>query len=172
MKLSVKSLSSQCTKGLLLCGQLAFPCALGRSGRTAMKHEGDGATPLGTWSMLAAFYRPDRILRPRTGLPLRPIRRHDGWCDDTENRNYNRPVNLPYPASAEKLWREDHLYDLLIVLDHNHCPRVKGLGSAIFMHVAKPGFSPTEGCIALRLTDLIKVINNARYGTQLTIAAY
>ena len=92
--------------------------------------------------------------RPRTHLPVRAIRLHDGWCDTPADRNYNRPVCLPYPASAERLWRADGLYDIVVVLDYNDRPRVRGRGSAIFMHVAKPGYAPTEGCIALARAHL------------------
>ena len=94
----------------------------------------------------------------RTALPVRAIRRRDGWCDAPADRNYNRPVRLPYPASAERLWREDALYDLVVVLDYNERPRVRGRGSAIFMHVAKPGYAPTEGCIALARPHLVRLL--------------
>lgn len=122
------------------------------------KREGDGATPFGSWRMLRVLYRADRIRRPQTGLPVRPMRLDDGWCDEPGDRNYNRPVRHPYPASAERLWREDNLYDIVVVLDHNQVPRVRGGGSAIFMHVAGPAFAPTAGCIALRRGDLVRVL--------------
>jgi L,D-peptidoglycan transpeptidase YkuD (ErfK/YbiS/YcfS/YnhG family) len=91
-------------------------------------------------------------------LPVRAIRRHDGWCDASADRNYNRPVRLPYAASAERLWREDALYDVVVVLDYNKRPRVRGRGSAIFMHVARPGYAPTEGCIALARGHLLRLL--------------
>lgn len=108
--------------------------------------------------MRAVRFRPDRARRPATGLPAAPIREHDGWCDAATDRNYNRPVHLPYAASAERMWRSDRLYDVLAVLGYNERPRSRGRGSAIFLHVAKPGLEPTEGCVALGLPDLLRVL--------------
>ena len=136
-----------------------------------MKREGDGATPVGAWPLREVFYRPDRVARPRTRLPVTPLRRDDGWCDDPADRNYNRRVRLPYPAGHERLWREDHLYDLVVVLGYNDRPRACGKGSAIFMHLATPGFGPTEGCIALRETDLRRLLAAARSRTLVSVSA-
>ena len=133
-------------------------CALGKTGQTYLKQEGDRKTPIGAWRPLVVLYRPDRLQRPRTNLPISRLHPTDGWCDDKTDRNYNRPVTRPYPASSETLWRGDELYDLIIVLDHNQIPRVKGRGSAIFMHVAKPGYPPTDGCVALQKSDLINLL--------------
>ncbi len=168
-QLAVRGLSAGARRGVLACGNLRLPCALGRSGRLARKREGDGATPLGTFALRAVFYRPDRLRRPRTLLPLAPIRLLDGWCDDPGDRNYNRRVRHPYPASAEHLWRDDHLYDLVVVLGHNDRPRVRGRGSAVFMHVAGAGFEPTAGCIALRLPDLLRVIERVGKGATVRV---
>jgi L,D-peptidoglycan transpeptidase YkuD (ErfK/YbiS/YcfS/YnhG family) len=154
----VRALSAKATRGRLKLGNLSFPCALGRSGCRVRKREGDGATPAGRWRMRAVLHRPDRVQRPRTALPATAIRPHDGWCDAPADRNYNRPVAHPYPASAERLWRTDGLYDLLVVLACNERPRVRGRGSAIFMHVARPGCLPTEGCIALARPHLLRVL--------------
>jgi L,D-peptidoglycan transpeptidase YkuD (ErfK/YbiS/YcfS/YnhG family) len=104
------------------------------------------------------LYRPDRLRKLRAGLPVQAMRRSDGWCDDVRDGNYNRKVRLPYAASAETLWREDHIYDVVVVLDHNSRPRAKGRGSAIFMHVARAGYKPTAGCIALSLGDLTRLL--------------
>jgi L,D-peptidoglycan transpeptidase YkuD (ErfK/YbiS/YcfS/YnhG family) len=141
-----------------LAPNIVYPCALGRSGRRALKREGDGATPVGIWEAREVLYRPDRVGRPRTGLRVRPIRRADGWCDAPHDRNYNRPVRHPYHASAERLWRNDELYDLLIVLGYNDRPRRRGRGSAIFMHVTGDINQPTAGCIALWRPHLIRVV--------------
>jgi L,D-peptidoglycan transpeptidase YkuD (ErfK/YbiS/YcfS/YnhG family) len=135
-------------------------CALGRAGITGDKREGDHATPRGLLVMREAFYRADRLARPLIRLPIRPLEPHDGWCDDPLDRCYNRPVRHPYPASAERLWREDHLYDLIVVLGHNDQPPVPGRGSAIFLHVARPDFGPTEGCVALQLEDLLALLQS------------
>jgi L,D-peptidoglycan transpeptidase YkuD (ErfK/YbiS/YcfS/YnhG family) len=136
-----------------------------------MKREGDGATPIGTFAACQAFYRPDKQLRPLSGLPVRPLRKSDGWCDSVNDRNYNRMVSHPYPASAERMWRDDWLYDLVVVLDHNRRPRVRGLGSAIFMHVAPPGYAPTAGCIAVSAPHLRRILGHMKAGTKIRIGA-
>jgi L,D-peptidoglycan transpeptidase YkuD (ErfK/YbiS/YcfS/YnhG family) len=133
-------------------------CALGRSGISTQKREGDGATPVGVFAMRQLFYRPDREARPRTALPTEALAPADGWCDAPADRAYNRRVLLPYPASAENLWREDHLYDLIVVLGYNDAPVVPGQGSAIFLHLASPDFAPTVGCVALSRDDLLTVL--------------
>ena len=163
----VAALSLQRQRATLRFGSLRYPCAVGRSGCRARKREGDGATPIGRWRLRAVLYRPDRVLRPRTALPVRAIRRMDGWCDAPTDRNYNRPVRLPYQASAERLWREDAIYDIVVVLDHNERPRAGGCGSAIFMHVARPGYLPTEGCIALARPHLLGLLE--RLGVRATV---
>lgn len=146
-----------------------FPCVIGKNGQSARKREGDASTPRGYWRPLMVLYRADRINRPLCQLPISPIERSDGWCDDPKDRNYNRPINHPYPASAEHLWREDELYDLLVVLDHNQRPRIKGCGSAIFMHVAKNGYPPTEGCIALQKKHLKQLLPRLTDNTRIII---
>jgi L,D-peptidoglycan transpeptidase YkuD (ErfK/YbiS/YcfS/YnhG family) len=152
-------------------GAWRFPCALGRGGCRAQKREGDGATPIGQWSVREMLYRPDRVLRPSTRLPGRPIRRHDGWCDAVADRNYNRPVRLPYQASAERLWRQDGLYDVVVVLGYNDRPRCLGRGSAIFLHAAKPGYTPTAGCIALSRDHLLRVLERLDRRSRITVLA-
>lgn len=136
-------------RGLLVAGGLTVACALGRSGIARHKREGDGATPSGSWHPVAVRWRPDRLPRPATVLPVRPIGPADGWCDDPGDRRYNRPVQLPYPGRHEELWRGDRLYDVIVVLDYNLAHPRPGAGSAIFLHVAGPGFPPTQGCIAV-----------------------
>lgn len=132
-----------------------FRCALGRSGLSQAKREGDGATPVGIWPLRRLLYRPDRIAPPPTGLPTTPIGPADGWCDAADDKNYNLPVILPYPASAEALWREDAVYDLIVPLGYNDGPILAGRGSAIFLHLARDGYLPTEGCVALARADLL-----------------
>jgi L,D-peptidoglycan transpeptidase YkuD (ErfK/YbiS/YcfS/YnhG family) len=165
----VRALSLAAARGVVRLGARNLPCALGRSGRRAMKREADGATPLGCWRLVRVFYRPDRLRRPSTCLPVAPLRPSDGWCDAAADRNYNRRVTHPYPASAERLWRADALYDVLVVLDYNLRPRVKGRGSAIFLHLARPGHAPTEGCIALARRDLLRLLQSAGPGARLRL---
>ncbi len=131
-----------------------FRCALGRGGIVGKKREGDGGTPAGIWHPVAVGYRADRTFVPATSLPVLPIRRGDGWCDAAGDSRYNQPVHHPFRASAEHMWRNDQLYNLVVVLDHNRAPVVPGGGSAIFIHVARPNHGPTEGCIALAIPDL------------------
>lgn len=145
-------------------------CALGRGGISTEKREGDGATPVGSFVMRRLLFRPDRETRPMTALPSAAISPTDGWCDAPADRAYNRPVHLPYPASAEYLWRDDHLYDLLVVLGYNDDPVVPGQGSAIFLHLARPDFGPTAGCVALGRSDLLTVIATAHPASRVIIA--
>lgn len=135
-------------------------CALGKGGLLPArdKREGDGASPIGDWPMRRVFYRADRLAPPETGLPVQALRPEDGWCDDPAHPQYNRLVTRPFEASHEKLWRDDHVYDLIVELGHNDDPPIAGLGSAIFMHLAKPDYAPTEGCVALAEPDLRAVL--------------
>lgn len=138
-------------RGLLEAGGRVFPCALGRGGLTATKREGDGATPIATMRLVDGWFRADRMTRPASGLDLRAITARDGWCDDPADANYNRYVRLPYDRSHETMMRDDRLYDVCLVMDWNLPPfgRKRNGGSAIFLHVAKPGFPPTAGCVAV-----------------------
>ena len=156
-------------RGRLLVGSVAFPCALGRSGTTRMKREGDGASPLGRFRLLQAFFRPDRVRRPRTGLPLFAIKPRQGWCDDPGDRRYNRPVRLPDPASHEEMWRTDRMYDAVIDIAWNRGPIVRGRGSAIFLHVARPGFEPTAGCVAVEPAVIRRLLERIGPRTRITI---
>jgi L,D-peptidoglycan transpeptidase YkuD (ErfK/YbiS/YcfS/YnhG family) len=137
------------TQGLMNVGAgIVFPCALGRGGISAMKREGDGATPLAPMRLLSGYIRERAFVR-RSALPLAAIRPDLGWCEVPCDRNYNRPVRIPYGAGHESMLRADGLYDSCIVLDWNIRPRRRNCGSAIFFHLARPGFSPTAGCVAV-----------------------
>jgi L,D-peptidoglycan transpeptidase YkuD (ErfK/YbiS/YcfS/YnhG family) len=147
--------------GLALWHGRRMRCAVGRSGVRMVKHEGDGATPAGRWAMRWLYYRPDRLPPPPTRLARTALGPGDGWCDAPDDRAYNQPVRLPYPASAEKLWRDDTVYNLIVPLAYNDAPAVPGAGSAIFLHLARPQYEPTEGCVALALADLLAVLAEA-----------
>lgn len=146
-------------------------CALGRGGVSLNKREGDGATPAGAFLLRRVLYRPDRLAPPATRLPAAALQPQDGWCDAPADPAYNRPVRLPYAARAEPLWRADALYDLLVVLGYNDDPVVPGRGSAIFLHIAAPGFAPTEGCVALARADLLAGLAAADGTSRVVVAA-
>jgi len=155
-------------------GRLYWPggsaaAAVGRAGVKADKHEGDGATPAGTYPLVSILYRPDRVAPPVSQLPVKPLAPSDGWVDEPTDANYNRPVSLPYPASAEELWREDEIYDVLVVIGHNMEPVTPGAGSAIFLHIAMPDFTPTAGCVAIEKEVLLGLLPLLSRGSQIII---
>jgi L,D-peptidoglycan transpeptidase YkuD (ErfK/YbiS/YcfS/YnhG family) len=159
--------------GRLRLGEIVEPCALGRTGAAPAceKREGDGRTPLGLWPLREVFYRADRVSEPVTALPKRPLQPEDGWCDAPEDLAYNRWVRHPYPASAERLWREDGVYDLLVVLGYNDDPVRPFAGSAIFLHLARPDYAGTEGCVATHEAALRRILAAAAPGDSLEIKA-
>jgi L,D-peptidoglycan transpeptidase YkuD (ErfK/YbiS/YcfS/YnhG family) len=157
-------------------GRLTWPggetrAACGRGGVRADKREGDGASPEGTFPLLYGFYRADRIARPTSGLAMTALQPDDGWVDEPADPNYNRPVKLPYPASHEEMWLADSLYDLVVVIGYNMEPVVPGRGSAIFLHVARPDFAPTAGCIAIERQVLVGLLGLLGPGSRITIQA-
>jgi L,D-peptidoglycan transpeptidase YkuD (ErfK/YbiS/YcfS/YnhG family) len=157
--------------GLLHAGDRAIPFSIGRGGLIAAadKREGDGATPIGTWPIRGVLLRPDRIdLLDGLVLPWRWIRPDDGWSDGRDDPAYNRPVRHPHPFSAEKLWRDDGLYDAIVVLGHNDAPPMAGAGSAIFLHCWRDG-AATEGCVAVAKEDLVALLPALRPGDVVKI---
>jgi len=146
-----------------------FRCALGRSGIGHKTSEGDGITPIGHFPLRRLWYRADRLDVPETGLLTRVISEADGWCDAPDDLHYNQHVTLPFETSCENLWRDDGLYDLIIEIGYNDAPVIPGKGSAIFMHVARKGFEPTEGCVALKREDLLDVLRNCNAESRLII---
>lgn len=150
-RLTVRAAPQDKRRGFVNADGRVFACALGRGGIVPTKREGDGGTPVAAMRLVEGYFRADRTRRPLTALPMRAIRPDDGWCDDPRDANYNRSVRLPIAASHEKMMREDRLYDICLVMDWNLGPRgrKRNGGSAIFLHIAKPGFPPTEGCIAV-----------------------
>jgi L,D-peptidoglycan transpeptidase YkuD (ErfK/YbiS/YcfS/YnhG family) len=165
----VRTAAGTRTRGWLAAGAVCIPVALGRGGILANKREGDGGTPRGRFRLVRLWWRPDRGPRPRTLLPVRAIRPDDAWCEDPAHRRYNQPIRLSPGAPGDRLWRDDHLYDLVIELDHNARPRIAGRGSAVFVHVARPGFAPTAGCVALRAGNLRELLRNLSPRTRINI---
>ena len=155
-------------------GRLIWPggsarAAVGRAGVAANKSEGDGATPAGTFPLASGFYRPDRMGPPHSGLLVRALSPRDAWVDDPADHNYNRLVSLPYPAHTEQMWLEDAVYDLLVVIGYNMDPVVPGMGSAIFLHIARPDFTPTAGCIAVEKDVLVRLMPLLGLGSTITV---
>ncbi len=145
--------------GFLIQGRQRYRCAIGRNGLTDNPMEGDHATPIGLHPLRRVLYRPDRIEQPITVLPVTTLTPSDGWSDDPKDiENYNQFVEIPHSYSHERLWREEHVYDLIVVVGFNDDPVVLGRGSAIFMHIARKGYTPTEGCVALAKNDLLEVL--------------
>ncbi|MER0236831.1 L,D-transpeptidase family protein [Fulvimarina sp. MAC8] len=156
-------------RGILAAGPYRIQCALGRSSTTIFKREGDGATPVAAMPLLATRHRHRRMPRPRSILPNQLTRADDGWCDAPRHAAYNRPVRLPFPASSEAMVRNDRLYDFVVILDWNIRSRARHRGSAIFFHIAKPGYPPTEGCIAIAPKDMAKISPFLRSGRRLVV---
>jgi L,D-peptidoglycan transpeptidase YkuD (ErfK/YbiS/YcfS/YnhG family) len=161
--------TSDRTRGFVLAGTIEAPCALGRAGTRSTKREGDGATPMGSFRLRAVLYRADRLPRPRTHLPVTAVHKDSGWCDDPNDRAYNRPVRLPFAAGHEHLWREDHLYDVIVVIDYNLAPVRRGAGSAIFLHLAREDFAPTEGCVAVSRETMLRLLPHLAPQTTIEI---
>lgn len=157
------------TQGWLAGGPLRVRVALGRGGIRADKREGDGGTPRGRFRPLRLWWRADRAVRPRTLLPVRRIGPQDAWCEDPTDGRYNRPFRRSADMAGDRLMRADRLYDVIVEIDHNTRPRVAGRGSAVFIHVARPGFAPTAGCVALRAQDLARLVQRLTSKTRILI---
>jgi L,D-peptidoglycan transpeptidase YkuD (ErfK/YbiS/YcfS/YnhG family) len=158
------------TTGWAKLGDLQWRCALGSSGITADKVEGDACTPAGRFAIRRLFYRPDRVREIACAVPIQPMSPADGWCDEPGDPAYNRLVTRPYPARHEAMWREDAIYDLVLVIGHNDDPVVPGKGSAVFLHLARPDFGPTEGCVAFARADFIRLLGSLDRSTHVAIS--
>jgi len=145
---------------VLISGSRHIPCRIGRNGiiPAADKREGDGCTPAGDWRLRSVFFRADRLDRPLTSLPCRPITRRQGWCDDADHPAYNTLVELPFAASHETFWRQDGAYDVIVVMGYNDDPVVPHRGSAIFFHCLAEGQTETAGCVAIHRDDMLQIL--------------
>ena len=157
------------TKAMLEGCGLKLRCAIGRNGVITRKREGDGGTPRATLKPLRIFFRQDQWHSRAFDLPTQPIKGDMGWCDDNRSARYNRLIRLPFAFSHETLWREDHLYDIVIETSWNSQPAIRGLGSAIFIHLARPDLKPTEGCIALSRKDMTLFLSRLDRRTKIII---
>ena len=156
-------------RGWLVAGPLAIPVALGRGGILANKREGDGGTPRGTFRPRQLWWRADRHVRPRTFLPVRPIQPQDAWCEDPNDRHYNRPLRLTPDRGGDRLTRTDHLYDFIVEIDHNIRPRIAGRGSAVFLHLAPENFGPTAGCVSMTRAAMLQLLRRLSPQTRIVI---
>ena len=148
---------------------MKFRCSVGKSGIKNKKKEGDNITPKGIFKLLKLYYRADKIKKIDTELKKIKIKKNMGWCDDPESRYYNKEIKIPNNFSYEKLYRNDNIYDLIIVLSYNISPTIKNKGSAIFIHIAKDKYLPTEGCVALKKNHLIKILKEIKSNTLIKI---
>lgn len=156
-------------RGWLTTEGWTIPVALGRGGILANKREGDGGTPRGTFRPRQLWWRADRHPRPRTHLPIRPIRPEDAWCEDPHDRHYNRPVRRTGGEAGDRLTRTDHLYDFIVEIDHNTAPRIAGRGSAVFLHLARANFSPTAGCVSMTKSAMLRLLQRLGPQTRIVI---
>jgi len=157
------------SKGILFFNSKEYKCVVGKNGVSVDKKEDDGATPAGCFPIRKIFYRSDKIQKPASPFETIELTKDDGWCDEISDSKYNQLVKLPYEGSHENLWRKDNLYDIIVVLGYNDNPPVSGKGSAIFIHIARPEFTPTAGCIALAFPDLIEILKNCDLNTQVCV---
>jgi L,D-peptidoglycan transpeptidase YkuD (ErfK/YbiS/YcfS/YnhG family) len=169
VRLTVRARPGNPAQGLISVGGVVFRCALGRGGISSNKREGDGATPLGAMRIISGYFRADHVAARRTRLEMTPIASNLGWCEVPDDRNYNRPVRMPYRASHETMRRADRLYDVCLVLDWNIVPRRRGRGSAIFLHLARPGFTPTQGCVAVTAKVMARLLPRLSNRTVLEV---
>ena len=166
---SVQAAAGDPRRGWLTADGWTVPVALGRGGIKANKREGDGGTPRGTFYPLQLWWRADRHVRPKTFLPVRPIRPQDAWCEDPADRHYNQPVQLGRDQGGDRLTRDDHLYDFIVEIDHNVSPRIAGRGSAVFLHLARDNFAPTAGCVSMTKSAMLHLLRRLGRHTRIVI---
>src|SRR5689334_25115230 len=156
--LTIQVDSADSSLGWASLGDKRWRCVVGAGGVREDKVEGDGATPAGRYPLRHIYFRNDRLVLPKVRLPARPIGEHDGWCDDPRSPAYNKLVRIPNEWSHEKMWREDGLYDLVVVVGYNDDPPEGEWGSAIFLHIARDDLTGTQGCVAFSRDDLMELV--------------
>ena len=155
--------------GLLKYKDLKFKCALGKAGVGKKRAEGDNITPKGTYKIIQIYYRKDRIKKISSKFKLIKINKNMGWCNDPRSKKYNQLIKLPSKYTYERLFRKDNLYDLILVLNYNINPIIKNKGSAIFIHITKNKYKKTAGCVALKKSNLLKLIKVVKKKTKVII---
>jgi len=156
-------------KNTLSFNNTSYKCSVGKNGISNKKNEGDGCTPFGQYSLGNVYYRDDKVTLPKIDLHKIVIKKKFGWCDDLNSDDYNKCISFPFNYSAENLYRTDNIYDIICLINYNTNPIIKGKGSAIFLHVAHDDYSATEGCIALKKDDLIKLLSQINITTKINI---
>ena len=156
-------------KNYLLYKGYKLKCCVGKSGIKKVKKEGDLATPKGTFKLGLLYYRRDRIKLPKCKVKKKIIKKNMGWCNDSRSNKYNRQINFPYNYSSEKLYKKENVYDLFLLIKYNTTPVIKKKGSAIFLHIAKKNYQPTQGCIAISKKNFIKILPLIDRKTKITI---
>lgn len=171
MNITVTVTSETATTGTLFLNGKRYDCTIGRSGviAPAQKTEGDGKTPLGTFPLRQLLYRGDRVAKPVTQLPAEILTPQTAWCENPASADYNKLITTAHPVATDYMTREDHLYDYVVVIGYNDAPVIAGKGSAIFMHLARPDFTPTAGCVGLRPADMLEVLKACTPATTITI---
>ncbi len=167
--LHIRAINDTTSMARLQVGHLVFSCVIGRNGRTHMKREGDGKSPIGCWVVEPGYFRADRLQRLAGDVVAQPMRKSDGWCDDPSSGQYNRPVTLPLDRGHESMWRDDEAYDVVFPTDHNQRPRIRGAGSAVFLHLTRQGVGHTAGCVAVSAATMQKLLRMTRNGFCLVI---
>ena len=165
----IRTAAGDRSRGWLTAGEQTIPVALGRGGIRANKREGDGATPKGVFRPRQLWWRADRHPKPSTFIPVRAIRPEDAWCEDVLSRHYNQPLRLAATDGGDRLTRDDHLYDFIVEIDHNTSPRIKGRGSAVFLHLARNNFSPTAGCVSMTKSAMLRLLRRLGPETRIVI---
>ena len=157
-------------KNLLLYKDYKLKCSIGKSGITNLKKEGDLATPQGVFKLGFLYYRKDRNKSLKSKLKKRVIKKNMGWCNDSKCKKYNQEIYYPFKYGAEKLYRKDKIYDILINIKYNHSPIIKGKGSAIFLHLTNKKYKPTKGCVAILKKDFLKILPSINGNTKISIS--
>jgi L,D-peptidoglycan transpeptidase YkuD (ErfK/YbiS/YcfS/YnhG family) len=172
MNIIVRAKSRTATTGTLEMNGKIYNCTLGRTGVIPAidKREGDGKTPLGSFPLRQLIYRADRLNKPVTKLPIEVLTENTGWCEDPAHPDYNKKVTLPHGSVHDRMTRDDRLYDYTVVIGYNDDPVVPGRGSAIFLHLARPDFGPTAGCVGLTPEDMVEVLKNCGPDTRIEIS--
>ena len=156
-------------KKFLTYKQYKVKCAIGKRGIGFKKKEGDLITPIGQYNIKYILYRKDRIEKIQSKLRKIIIKKNMGWCDDPKSRKYNKLINLPLSDSCEKLFKKENIYDIVLVLDYNTKPVKKNKGSAIFIHIAKKNYEKTQGCVAIKKSNLLKILKEIKINTKVKI---